>query len=81
MANRLNPKGTAFGFKGCLAGEATGWTLQRLARCCVGYTFEALTPQEAYEMYGVAPYVSASDVIASAFTIGVCLKNVVNTNP
>jgi len=72
---RLNPTGTAFGFQGCLAGEATGWTLQRLAKCCVGYTFHALTPQEAYETYGVAPYtVSASDVVASAFTIGVCLK-------
>lgn len=73
--SRLNPTGAAFGFQGCLAGEATGWTLQRLAKCCVGYAFHALTAQEAYETYGVAPYVSASDVVASAFTIGVCLKN------
>lgn len=76
--SRLNPTGTAFGFQGCLAGEATGWILQRLAKCCLGYTFHALTAQEAYETYGVAPYVSASDVVASAYTIGVCLKI---TNP
>lgn len=71
--NRLNPQGTAGGFAGCLAGEATGWTVASLAKCCVGYSFHALTAQKAYETYGVAPY--ASDVIAAAATIGVCLKN------
>ena len=41
--------------------------------CCVGFSFHALTAQEAYETYGVAPY--ASDVIAAAATIGFGLKN------
>lgn len=72
--NRLNPGGTAGGFAGCLAGEATGWTLKGLAKCCAGYSFHALTAQEAYETYGVAPF--ASDIIAAAVTIGVCIKNV-----
>lgn len=71
-ANRLNPGGTAGGFAGRLAGEAAGWTLQGLAKCCVGYSFHALTAQEAYETCGVAPY--ASDVIAAAAAIGGCLK-------
>ena len=71
---RVNQGETAQGGSaGCLAGEATGWTVQGLARCCAGYAFHALTAQEAYETYGVAPY--ASDVIAAAATIGVCLKN------
>ena len=67
-----DPEDTAGGFAGCLAGEATGWTLKRLARCCAGYSFHALTAPEVYETYGVAPY--ASDVLAAAVTIGVCLK-------
>ncbi len=71
--NRLNPEGTAGGFAGCLAGEAAGWTVQGVAKCCVGYVFHALTAQEVYQTYGVAPY--AGDIIAAASTIGVCLKN------
>ena len=37
------------------------------------YSFRALTAQEAYETYGVAPY--ASDIMAATATLWVCLKN------
>ena len=63
-ANRPDTGGTAGGFASCLAGEAAGWTVQGLARCCVGYSFHALTAHEVYETCGVAPY--ASSVIAAA---------------
>lgn len=38
----------------------------------MGYSFHALTAQEVYETYGVAPY--ANSVIAAAATFGGCLK-------
>ena len=67
--NSLNLHGAARGCAGCLFGDATGWTVQGLARLCIGYAFHALTAQEAYESYGVT-----SNVIAAATTIGACLK-------
>ena len=73
--NRLNPDGAAMGHEACLAGEATGWTFQRFAskKCCQGYSFQALSAQEAYGNYGVAPY--AGDIVTGVVTIGVCLKS------
>jgi len=59
----------------CLAGEAAGWVFQRFSSkmCCQGYSFQALSAQEAYVNHGVAPY--AGDVIAGVVIIGVCLKS------
>lgn len=70
---RNNPTGSAVGGTACLKGEAAGWTLWnwRLTKCCPDTTFKALTGQEAYAIYGVAPF--TSDVITNAVTIGVCL--------
>lgn len=75
VVNRLNPDGAAMGHGACLAGEASGWTLQRFASkaCCLGYSFQALSAQVAYANYGVAPY--AEDTTAESVAIGVCLKN------
>lgn len=68
---RLNPDG-AVQPEACLAGEAAGWTFKGLASktCCSGYSFNALSAQEAFMIYGF-PYVS--DIIAGIVTIGVCL--------
>ena len=70
--NRLNPDGAVLGHGACLAGEASGWTFERLAgtACCSGYSFNALSAQEAFMIYGL-PYVS--DLIAGIVTIGLCL--------
>ena len=65
---------TAGSSKGCLAGEPSGWTIRESAKCCTGYSFHALTAQEAYATYGGAPY--AGDIIAAASALGVCVKNV-----
>lgn len=69
---RLNPDGAVLGHGACLAGEATGWTFKSLAEttCCLGYSFHALSAQEAFMIYGF-PYVS--DIVAGIVTIGVCL--------
>ena len=71
--NRLNPSGAVLGSGACLAGEAAGWTFRQIAEktCCSGYSFNSLSAQEAYMIYGF-PYVS--DIIAGTITIGVCLK-------
>ncbi|KAI4122217.1 MAG: hypothetical protein LQ338_005940 [Usnochroma carphineum] len=71
---RNNPTGSALGGAGCLKGEAAGWTLWnwRLTKCCSDTTFKALSAQEAYALYGVAPF--SSDIITSHVTIGVCLE-------
>lgn len=68
----LNPDGAALGHGACLSGEAAGWTFKDLAEtaCCSGYSFNALSAQEAFMIYGF-PYVS--DIIAGIVTIGVCL--------
>lgn len=71
--NGLSPGGTAGRSAGCSAGEAAGWMLRGVGRCCVEYSFRALTAQEAYETYGIAPY--ASDISAAAATWGVRLKD------
>ena len=70
--NRLNPDGAVLGHGTYLAGEASGWTFERLAgtACCLGYSFNALSAQEAFMIYGLL-YVS--DLIAENVTIGVCL--------
>lgn len=70
-------KQVVVGSGGCLAGEAAGWTLKHLGKCCAGYIFNALTPEEAYDTYGLAPYVGNAD--ASASIIGVCLDNASNS--
>ena len=72
--NRNNPNGLALGTGACLAGPTAGWTFKALANkaCCSGYTFAALTPQQAYASWGVMP--SAAEVIAGIPTMGVCLK-------
>ena len=71
---RNNPTGSASGGATCLRGEAAGWTLWvwRMAKCCSDTTFEALTAQEAYALFGVAPF--ASDIITNHVTIGICLQ-------
>lgn len=71
---RLNPDGAILGHGACLGGEANGWTFKALAEtaCCSGYSFNALSAQEAYMIYGI-PYVS--DIVAGIVTIGVCLPN------
>ena len=71
-ANRLNPDGAILGHGACLAGETAGWTFKRLAAkaCCSGYSFNALSPQEAFMIYGF-PFVS--DIVAGLVTVGVCL--------
>ena len=73
-ATRLNPDGAALGHGACLAGEAAGWTFKRLAgtTCCSGYSFNAMSPQEAFMIYGFG---FVSDIIAGIVTIGVCLPN------
>ena len=70
--SRLNPHGATLGRGACLAGEASGWTFKTLAEkaCCSGYSFHALSPQEAFMIYGF-PYVS--EIIAGLVTVGVCL--------
>ena len=70
--DRLNPDGAVLGHGACLAGEASGWTFERLAgkACCSGYSFNALRAQEAFMIYG-HPYVS--DLIAGILTNGLCL--------
>lgn len=70
---RKNPTGSALGGVGCLKGEAAGWTLWkwRLTKCCHDTTFTALSAQEAYAIYGVAPF--SSHIITSHVTVGVCL--------
>lgn len=70
-ATRLNP-GSAVQPEACLAGEAVGWTFKGLASktCCSDYSFNALSAQEAFMIYGF-PYVS--DIIAGIVTVGVCL--------
>ena len=75
VINRLNPEGAAMGHGACLAGEAAGWTFKKFAskKCCQGYSFQALSAQEAYANYGVAPH--AGDIVAGIVTIGVCLKS------
>ena len=69
---RLNPDDAALEHGACLAGEAAAWTFKRLAEaaCCTGYSFNALSAQEAFMIYGF-PYVS--DIITGLVTIGVCL--------
>lgn len=56
----------------CLAGEAAGWTSKGLASktCCSDYSFNALSAQEAFMIYGF-PYVSG--IIAGIVTVSVCL--------
>ena len=73
-ANRLNPDGAGPGHEACLAGEAAGWTFERLAEttCCSGYSFNAMSAQDAFMIFGM-PYVS--DIVAGIVTIGVCLPN------
>ena len=68
---RLNPDGGVQP-EACLAGEAAGWTFKGLAghACCSGYSFNAMSAQEAFMIYGF-PYVN--DIIAGIVTIGVCL--------
>ena len=70
--NRLNSGRSPGGLKGCLAAETAGWTAEGMTRCRVGYSYGALTAQEAYETYGVAPYASA--IIAAAAPLGVLLE-------
>lgn len=75
VANRNNPDGAILGHGACLAGEETGWTFKEAAgeNCCKGYSFNAMSAQEAYMIYGL-PYVS--DIISGIVTIGVCLKSI-----
>ena len=70
--SRLNPDGAPLGHGACLAGETSGWTFKRLAQkaCCSGYSFHALSPQEAYMIYG---FPLVSEIIAGLVTVGVCL--------
>ncbi|KAL9600687.1 MAG: hypothetical protein Q9219_003017 [cf. Caloplaca sp. 3 TL-2023] len=72
---RNNPQGSAWGGRGCLNGEAAGWTLQswQTSKCCSGTSFKGLSDQGAYAIYGVAPY--SSDVPTAHVTMGVCLKH------
>ena len=69
---RLIPDGAALGHEACLTGEAAGWTSKGLAEtaCCSGYSFNALSAQEAFMIYGF-PYIS--DIIAGIVTISACL--------
>lgn len=71
-ATRLNPDGAILRHGPCLAGKAAGWTSKRLAgkTCCSGYSFNALSPQEAFMIYGSG---FVSDIVAGIVTIGVCL--------
>lgn len=64
---------TALGKNGCLKGKYAGWTLERYASqsCCPETQFQALTPQEAYMNYKVAP--TLSELITGSVTIGICL--------
>ena len=74
LRNRLNTDGAILGHGACFAGEKAGWTFEMSAAktCCPGYSFNALTPQEAYMLCSL-PYVS--DIIAGIVTIGFCLKS------
>ncbi|KAL8647995.1 MAG: hypothetical protein Q9210_005232, partial [Variospora velana] len=58
------------GERGCVKGKSAGWTLEAYAAksCCPDTKFQALTPQEAYMKYKVAP--TLSDLIAKSVTIG-----------
>ena len=71
-AIRLNQGGAVLGHRACLAGEAAGWTFKTLAgtACCSGYSFNALSAQEAFMVSGF-PYIS--NIIANLATNGVCL--------
>lgn len=72
-AERSNVEAVALGRSGCLKGKSAGWTLQRDApkSCCPDTTFQAITPQEAYMNYKVAP--TLSEMITGSVSIGVCL--------
>lgn len=63
----------ALGEKGCLKGKSAGWTLEAYAAksCCPSTAFQALTPQEAYMNYKVAP--TLTELISGSVTIGLCL--------
>ena len=68
---RLIPDGAVLGHRACLTGEAAGWTSKGLAEtACYCYSFNALSAQEAFMIYGF-PYIS--DIIAGIVTISVCL--------
>jgi len=75
LANRNNPDGAVLGHGACLAGEEAGWTFEKSAAetCCSGYSFNALTAQEAHMLFNL-PYVS--DIITGLITIGICLKSI-----
>lgn len=71
--NQQGLVGSANGIGGCLAGLAAGWTVRQLARCCVGFSFHELTPTEAYNTYGLMPYMSNAD--DSSIAVGACLES------
>ncbi|KAL8824299.1 MAG: hypothetical protein Q9170_008203 [Blastenia crenularia] len=54
----------------CLAGPLAGWTW-RNSDCCPDYSFEQITPQEAFTNFGLP----ISTLVASHSNIGVCLKS------
>lgn len=72
---RLNLDGAILGHGACLAGEAAGWTFKRLAgaACCSGYSFNALSAQEAFMIYG---FPCVSDIITGLVTVGVCIPKI-----
>ncbi|KAL8728746.1 MAG: hypothetical protein Q9181_005247, partial [Wetmoreana brouardii] len=73
--NGVHSDARALGTNGCLKGEANGWTLQKYASksCCPDTNFHALTPQEAYTNFKVAPMLKA--IITGSVTIGVSEAN------
>ena len=73
---RSMPNGLTLPSSDCLAGENGGWTTKQLAKCCPGYTFQALTPKEAYDLYG--SILNATAVLDNGMIIGIC-SNVSST--
>ena len=69
---RLNPDGAVLGHGACLAGQAAGWTFERLAgtACCSGYSYKAVSAQEAFMIYGFS---SVSEIVTGLAAIGFCL--------
>lgn len=71
--SRSNSSDTTLGSGACLAGKKAGWTTEQQGNCCPGYTFQALTPKEAYSSYGFT--VNATGLNNSPSAIGICTEN------
>ena len=73
-SGRVHPDGAILSHGGCLAGQQAGWTFEDSAdeRCCPGYSFKALTAQEACTLYGLP---CVSKIVDGVVNVGMCVKS------